>query len=89
MGRPKHTWKRAIIEEAKTCGKIWKEVKALAKNSHMEMFHTYPMSLRERMDILLLAYSLASFHLLLWSISSLKAGSPHASEGNGEKLKPL
>ena len=61
MERPKHTWKRTIIGEAKTCGKTWKEVKSLAKKqSQMEMFHRCPMFIRERKDILLLLQSVSN-----------------------------
>ena len=31
-GRPKLTWKRSILSEAKTIGKTWSEMKALAQN---------------------------------------------------------
>ena len=32
VGRPKITWKRTVVNEAKAAGKQWLEVKALAKN---------------------------------------------------------
>ncbi|KAJ4428965.1 hypothetical protein ANN_25961, partial [Periplaneta americana] len=32
IGRPKITWKRTVLTEAKTMGKTWSEIKALARN---------------------------------------------------------
>src|SRR5262249_34722918 len=31
-GRPKQTWKRTVVDEARRAGKEWSEVKALAQN---------------------------------------------------------
>jgi hypothetical protein len=54
-GRPKQTWKRTVLEEARKCGKTWSEVKRLA-GKQIEMLHKRHMFLMERNNILLYYY---------------------------------
>jgi hypothetical protein len=47
-GRPKKTWRRSIIEEARREGKTWIEVKRLAADKSLEKLRGSPLLLHRR-----------------------------------------